>query len=195
MNYTGDLAPEYNFRTPRQSAYIFYRRNLDPAWSVKVSLLEGQINADDVNSNDPLPLARKASTGSTIVEFGITADYNFFNFRKEKDRRKFTPYLTGGLALFVYSQDSRIRQQISDGTSIAIPFGVGLKYKIGKQVNTGIEFVARKTFTDKLDGITSFKSPTGKELGDPYSRDWYYFTGITLSYIIFTVDCPTGYFR
>ncbi len=92
-------------------------------------------------------------------------------------------------------------------TQIAVPFGIGLKYTLSESLNIGFEIGARKLFTDYLDdvsltypGTEAFNANDGNELaarlsdrsldtalpgqarGDAKGSDWYFITGITLSY-------------
>lgn len=118
-------------------------------------------------------------------------------------------------------------------TQISIPFGGGVKLALTDNLNVGIEMGLRKTFTDYLDDVsTRYVDPSilltnrgpesvelayrGDELknGSPYPdpnsirgsskyKDWYYFTGITLSFRLGAgglggggkhnqYDCPTN---
>lgn len=191
LNYTGDMSPDYSFYYYGQSLMGFYKYNFSPAVGLKLALLEGQFSVNDDLSKDPLPQLRDAETHTLMVEFSAIAEYNFLDYRKENERRRFTPYLSGGVAFYIYSQNSPgFRSQNSDGTGFAIPFGLGLRYKVSRQVNLGLEFIARKTFTDNLDGLSDRLSFSGKQVADKYSDDWYYFTGFTLSYTFYGVKCP-----
>jgi hypothetical protein len=97
-------------------------------------------------------------------------------------------------------------------TQLAIPFGAGVKLSLSDNINVGVEAGFRKLFTDYLDDVsTRYVDQTllltnrgakavelayrGNELknGSPYpdantmrggatKRDWYYFTGFTLSF-------------
>ena len=97
-------------------------------------------------------------------------------------------------------------------TQLAIPFGAGVKLSLSDNINVGVEMGLRKLFTDYLDDVsTRYVDQTllftnrgakavelayrGNELknGSPYPdanaqrggvtrRDWYYFTGFTLSF-------------
>ncbi|MDQ6755601.1 MAG: DUF6089 family protein [Bacteroidota bacterium] len=97
-------------------------------------------------------------------------------------------------------------------TQFAIPFGGGIKYDLTENLKIGIEVGLRKLFTDYLDDVsTTYVDPNlllanrgdkalelafrGGEIdktatypieftkrGEPKNKDWYYFTGITLSY-------------
>jgi len=101
-------------------------------------------------------------------------------------------------------------------TQIAIPFGAGVKLSLSDNVNVGVEVGYRKLFTDYLDDVsTTYVDEAtllanrgaeavelayrGNELknGAPYPRagvirggaahrDWYYFTGITASFRLFS---------
>lgn len=97
-------------------------------------------------------------------------------------------------------------------TQFAIPFGGGVKLSLSDNINVGFELGLRKLFTDHLDDLsTSYVNESlllanrgskatelayrGNELKDgaPYPaagalrgndkhKDWYYFTGLTISF-------------
>lgn len=82
---------------------------------------------------------------------------------------------------------------------ISIPFGVGIKWNVGEKCGLGLEWGPRRTFTDYLDDVhgaypesvntdgsvvdrTTNKSATpGAMRGNPNTRDWYFYYGLTLS--------------
>jgi hypothetical protein len=190
MNYTGDLSPDYSFYNYRPAFSGFYKHNFNPAIGLKIGLMQGRFRVNDKLSKDPMPLYRDTESITSIVEFFAIAEYNFLDFRKNNDRRKFTPYLSGGISYYVFSQKAPdFGQTLSNGTGAAIPFGLGLRYKASKKINLGFEFIARKTFTDNLDGLSN-RLVNGKQVGDRHGDDWYYYTGFILSYTFYGVDCP-----
>ncbi len=94
---------------------------------------------------------------------------------------------------------------------ISLPFGVGIKVNITSRISLGLEYGLRKTFTDYLDDVSgnyvhptilseingelsseisdpslnnqaSFSYQNGVSRGNPNTKDWYAFAGITLSY-------------
>lgn len=92
-------------------------------------------------------------------------------------------------------------------TQIAIPFGAGFKMNLAKRIGLVIEWGMRKTFTDYLDDVsTTYANPadlaangpasvaladrslgatgdnTGRQRGNPRNKDWYCFTGLTLTF-------------
>lgn len=90
-------------------------------------------------------------------------------------------------------------------TQVAIPFGVGIKMNVSKKVGIGLEWGPRKTFTDFLDDVsgtypdtdinpfTTINGPKlsdrsknagnniNKQRGNPRTKDWYFFFGVTLN--------------
>jgi hypothetical protein len=87
-------------------------------------------------------------------------------------------------------------------TQVSIPMGGGLKLSLNETLSLTFSFSARKTFTDYLDDVsttypgnpTEFSSENlemsdpnnshnkNEQRGNELKDDWYYFTGITLSF-------------
>ncbi|HLG39312.1 MAG TPA: DUF6089 family protein, partial [Chitinophagaceae bacterium] len=119
---------------------------------------------------------------SSIKEAYAGLEYNLLDISKTR----FTPYIYGGIAVFhfnpwAYDNDgnktylqplSTEGQGLADFptqkpyklTQFAIPFGAGFKYALNDNINIGIEFSQRKTFTDYLDDVSSFYVDDGKLL-------------------------------
>lgn len=100
--------------------------------------------------------------------------------------------------------------------SVAIPMGAGVKYKLTPNWIFGFEIGYRYTFTDYLDDVSGtypnlaalratngkvaaiFSDPTsqtkaisteGDMRGDPHLKDWYIFSGVTISYRFTPIRC------
>lgn len=96
---------------------------------------------------------------------------------------------------------------------MAIPFGFGGRVSLGEVASLGVEFGVRKTFTDYLDDVgaglyvdqdalASENGPLAAELsnrsgnrfgrrGNETNKDWYFFTGATLTFKIGRkITCP-----
>ena len=177
-NYSGDLLPRYSLKTLRPAGAIFYRHNYPNEVSVlRMNLMVGQLEASEEMIDEPLRQARQLSFNSGIIELSGIYEYDFFNFRDLKDIYYTSPYLFGGLGLGVTFEGK---------AHLVIPFGVGVKFSVAKKLNLGIEFGARKTFTDKLDQI----QVDDASLLSSYKNDWYYFTGLTFSKTVYKQVCP-----
>jgi len=98
-------------------------------------------------------------------------------------------------------------------TQVSIPFGGGVRYKLNKSFDIGLEIGWRKTFTDYLDDVSgTYADPnkltsdaakyfgrgitltgdgnypnfnaTGEMRGKGNEKDWYIVTGLNLNYIL-----------
>jgi hypothetical protein len=194
FNYTGELNPRYNFLNYKPAGTLFYRYNV-PGFvtAIRLGVTIGQLSGTEAKSKELVAQMRGGSFKSTITEVSLMGEYNFINYRDKKQLIKFSPYLTGGVAIFGSGPDTKTNSLAEDfdsqGITFAIPFGVGMKFILNRNWNLGTEFVARKTFTDYLDGIS--KGQMGnKTTGNHLDDDWYYYTGITLSYTIYGINCP-----
>ena len=94
-------------------------------------------------------------------------------------------------------------------TQFSIPFGVGLKINTAKSVGINFEYGIRKTFTDYLDDVSgTYANPallendkgpvaaalsdkslkqekggnSGRQRGNSYTKDWYYFVGVLITF-------------
>jgi hypothetical protein len=120
-------------------------------------------------------------------------EYNFFDFRSPKlIYERGTPYFAAGLG-FYYFQPGTYESRQTSPVQIVIPFGIGYKYRLNKNLNIGAEFLARKTFTDLLDDVKTYNKRTNNQRGYKYDNDWYMMLGINLTYTIYTIECPFDY--
>lgn len=200
LNYSGDIARIPNFTMSRPAINGFYRLNLSPAVSLRSTLMFGKLAGKDVNkTSDPVGNVRQAAFEANLNQFGLSFEYNFFNYQyggKKKGDRRLTPYFTAGLSFFNYEHNSLTTTDKVDSRyalQFAVPFGLGLKYRIKSRLNFNAEFIANKTFTDYLDGVSS--SPTNttaspKYLSNPLTSDWFYYLGVSLSYTFYKIYCP-----
>ncbi|MDF2455516.1 MAG: hypothetical protein K0R51_1509, partial [Cytophagaceae bacterium] len=109
---------------------------------------------------------------------------------------RLTPYFTAGLSFFNFEHQSVSTTDDINARyafEFAIPFGLGLKYRVKNRINFNAEFLANKTFTDYLDGVSSY--PTGtpsntKYLSNPLTSDWFYYLGVSVSYTFYKIYCP-----
>lgn len=178
LNYTGDLAPKISYKNMAPGIQAFYRHNHKKEVSVfRINVLFGQIKG----SNQliiPNVAVFDSSFSRTALELAAIYEYNFFNYRDIKETFFMSPYLFGGIATSVFfgSENNAI---------ISIPFGVGIKYKLTRNWNLGLEYGARKTFYDRIDMINE-----DNLLSRSTPSDWYYFLGLNISYTFYQQRCP-----
>lgn len=195
-NYTGDLVRHYSLRTHRPGGWAFYRYNLNEAVSFRGSFSVGRLTGSDDTDYDAFASQRNREFKSTITELSAVVEYNFLDFKKAKSLVRWSPYFFGGIALFKNDGFTR-NDRAGNYSSIqpSIPVGIGFKYLLTPYLTLGYEWGARKTFFDYLDNTGEFlREEAGNrktyQYGNIHNKDWYYFTGFTLSYTIWTIPCP-----
>jgi hypothetical protein len=193
-NFVGDVG-KTNYISPNQPAFgILYKWNKSPRHSYRFSYNQTTISANDADSEVPGRNLRGYKFKNNIKEFAAGLEFDFFDFNLHEElKRKITPYVYSGLAYFTYDElyvfNGETKKERSS-KSLAIPMTVGVKGKISENIILGLEVGARYTFTDNLDG----SSPKNKDLeplkfGNLNSKDWYVFTGFTLTYTFGNKPC------
>jgi hypothetical protein len=191
--YKGDVSPHPVPKFSRPAGSIFIRHNPGKAVSIKYSFMMGKIIGNDKDLKDAFGQARQHSFRSRLLEGSAQLEYNFLNYRNELTKTPLSPYLFGGIAIFRFEPLQNFRPDYNL-TQIAIPFGVGLKYVVGGNWNLGLEFGARKTFTDYLDDLGGDINYTNRNRnGNPNDKDMYFYSAVSFSYTFYKVRCPEFY--
>jgi Domain of unknown function (DUF6089) len=192
LHYKGDLSPNFHPAFARPGINAFFRYNLSRAVSFKAQGLYGSVYADETKVNDPFNQARGLNFSSSILEAGIQAEYNFLTFKHLPRKKNFSPYVFGGISFMHFNPKEAPTASYKKNT-IVLPFGVALKGQIKKGWGWGVEFGARKTFTDYIDnwGEGSINGSFQKQKQADYAHDdMYYFTNVSISYTFYKIVCP-----
>lgn len=192
-SYSGDLYRGYNPLKQNIAVQGYYRVNYDKDVSFRFGLLYGGVSGDDTRAFDALGEARFSSFKRNFVEGSAILEFHFLDYKHPKSTIKWSPYLFGGVGVTKYF-NLRTNDDFSSFQPI-LPFGAGVKYLASKQFILGLEFGARKTFFDQLDGISDNElfNKTSFQFGNPADNDWYYHVGVTISYVIHKINCTYRY--
>ncbi|WP_205511150.1 DUF6089 family protein [Longitalea arenae] len=172
-NYGGDLQ-DRQF-TLQQSNFAFgagIKYDLSPHLALRLAYNHGSVEGDDKKSSDPVLRARNLSYLSKINEGNLLLEYTILNM----EDRKVSPFIYSGITIFhfnPYAYDTLgnkvfLKPLSTEGqglaeypdrkpyklTQFAIPFGVGLKFRISDNTILAYEVTVRKTFTDYLDDVS-----------------------------------------
>jgi len=193
-NFIGDVG-KTTYISPNELAFgILYKWNKSPRHSYRFSYTQSSISGNDLDSEVPGRYDRGYKFKNDIKELSAGLEFDFFDFNlHELLKRKITPYVYSGLAYLRYDElyvQNGITRKDKTTSSLAIPMTVGVKGNIFENIILGIEVGARYTFTDNLDG----SSPKNKNLeplkfGNLNSKDWYVFTGFTITYTFGDKPC------
>ena len=202
-NYIGDVGPttyispfSYNASTNYVGGVIF-RKNFNERISARAKLNYSKIGSSD---NWPQTADYRQQRGkyfkNTIVEIGLGIDFNFFKFDVYESSLQMTPYISTGISFFEYDtlkydKSESMATQYGDATSISIPITLGYKIKPLKDFIVAFEITANHSFTDNLDGSRPDKKflISSDYFGSTLSKDWYVFSGISITYLFGKKKC------
>lgn len=185
-NYIGDVGKS-DYLAPNDLALgVLYKWNRSTRHSWRFSYTQASISAKDVESNAPNRNLRGFEIKNNIKEFSAGLEFNFLDFDLHQSDFVFSPYVYSGISTFIYDETfviNKVSKEDYQHYSFAIPMVVGVKAKITNQLVLGLETGARYTFTDNLDGSNP-KNENFETLkfGNLNNKDWYVFTGFTLTY-------------
>lgn len=192
-NYIGDIGPTTYIAPKEPAVGILYKWNRSPRHSWRFSITHGKIRSDDADSKVPGRKNRGLSFDNEITEFSAGMEFDFFDFNLHEGDPKITPYVYSGLSYAIYRGlffvGDESRYDSNHGT-LAIPMTLGIKARLFPHLVLGIESGARFTFADDLDGSNPKNDDLeGLQFGNLNSKDWYVFTGFTLTYTFGNKPC------
>ena len=156
---------------------IMYRMNLNPYQSLRFRFAYNHLTFNDRYAQEYYRQNRGLSGQNSLYELSAIFDYNFLPVNEEQ-KSMLSPYIFGGLSglFFSNTQITAVNDFNRDASgnaitptsdqdfntnfmygksatkfSVAIPFGVGLKYKFNYNWALFGEMMFRPTFSDSLD--------------------------------------------
>lgn len=193
-NFIGDVGKTTYVDPNHLAMGVLYKWNKSPRHSYRFSYTQSTVTGKDIDSEVPARVQRGYDFKNHVKEFSAGLEFNFLDFNlHESLQRKITPYVFSGVAVFIYDElfvVNGVTEEDYRASSFAIPMTVGVKGNILENFVLGLEVGARYTFTDNLDG-SSPKNDNLQNLrfGNLNSKDWYVFTGITLTYTFGEKPC------
>ena len=182
-SYLGDINPNLLFYRPQPAGGLFYRYNLNPRQSIRANILLGGLKANDLDFRNNFQQTRALSFSGTVAELAAQFEFNFLPYSTQGKRWNYSPYLAAGAGVSFINTESVTYQPI-------IPFSLGFKINIHKNLGIEAEYGFRKTFYDKFDGLKDNIDPNHEAW--LHNNDWYSFAGISFTWKIYNklVGCP-----
>ena len=174
------------------------KRNLSFETKILEAKLLGEFNILDMEARNWSPYV---AAGLAVFKFDP------YTYTKTGEKVYLQPLGTEGQGLSQYPDKKMYKL-----TQMAIPFGGGIKVALSPKLQVGVEILMRKLLTDYLDdvsgnyadkniliaergqlayelayrasekGLSDPYPPAGWQRGSPKSKDWYYTTGLRISY-------------
>ncbi|GAA0871438.1 DUF6089 family protein [Gangjinia marincola] len=194
-NLIGDVGSTTYINPNSLAGGLLFKWNRSPRHSFRFSLIRTNLTADDANADDNRRNERGYAIDNMLTEASLGLEFNFWEFDLHKSGTQFTPYLYSGVSYFMastYQVENEVLVEGSTDRNFAIPMVFGVKGRIFNHVVLGAEIGARYTFTDGLDGSDTSATTMNDiplSFGNPNTKDWFMFTGITLTYTFGRKPC------
>lgn len=176
--YLGDANTSNLFQNPSWDANLLFRYIINPRLGLKTNFFVGGLRGNSEQMTNVYPAGQNFKFTTTFYELSELFEFNFLEYGMGESYRKlkrFTPYITAGLGATLWSVSKNVY------AGFTIPMGLGFKYKVSERVNLGLEFLIKKVFSDRLDGVA------GEDLINIQSSfakntDWYSTLTFSITY-------------
>lgn len=194
-NYVGDVVRKFDMGNHNLGGQVFIRQHMDEAWSFRISAGLGRLTGADDEAFDVFSANRRASFEGTLWQSDFLLEYHFLNYRNEKLKQYWSPYVFFGAGVYRFSGEDHEFNSYNTGLNLRIPVGVGIKVQLDRRWVLGISTSAIKTNSDLIDNVSA-NSPNLKDFrgGNPNDDDWMFYTSISLSYTLYKIICPYPFF-
>ncbi len=233
-SYKGEINTHlFNPDAFNPAAGLYYKRCLNSFWSFRLGVTYGRISGSDARQDEGFNQYRNLSFRSDVWDASALFEFNFFPFQTAAEHSsKVAPYLVAGITFFHHNPQGFINGSWHDlqplGTEgqgsgmpntgsrykrvqFAFPMGGGIKFKLSNRFSLSVEAVARKTFTDYLDDVSTVYPDnanlaasngalaaalsdrtifagtginTNHQRGNASDKDWYMMGGVTINWTI-----------
>lgn len=228
--YIGDINPNNLFKPSGVAFGAYVKRNFNPYWAVGIHYNYGKIKGDDANSDDLSLKTRNLNFSTSLNELSLQVDFNFLDYFSGGGRTNFTPYIFAGVGGVLFNPKAKyhgetyeLKTYMTEGEkyktyAISIPYGIGMKYRIGERLGIFTQLGYRTAKTDYLDDVgdryparfvnavdgTPLSDPSvprypgdpsrpnfvpGSQRGNFVKNDTYFFVHIGLSYTFTSDKC------
>ncbi|RAJ28634.1 type IX secretion system protein PorG [Pedobacter cryoconitis] len=163
--YIGDINPNNLFKPSGVAFGAYVKRNFNPYWAVGIHYNYGKIKGDDANSDDLSLKTRNLNFSTSLNELSLQVDFNFLDYFSGGGRKNFTPYIFAGVGGVLFNpkatyegETNELRYYKTEGEkyknyAISIPYGIGMKYRIGERLGIFTQLGYRTAKTDYLDDV------------------------------------------
>ncbi len=197
--YFGDLDETKPFQTFNLNLGGYFRYNFNARVSLRAQVLSGKF------SNVGVIEGQYWAFNKSVQDFSLQVEINYLKYILGVKSTPYSSYVMAGVgvAYYPYDLDPSViwlfNRNHNKGDAVlqqsemtpTIPFGIGLKYTLGKRLGIAIEYQMRKMFSDKLDNLDdplAYIDNEGKEVlytDQFHNNDWSAYIGINLTYKVY----------
>ncbi len=182
-NYSGDIGRETFIYPNRFAASAIYKNNINKRLALRITGSYFGIYDDDAFSANIARQQRNLRFTNEIIEFATGIEINYWDYDITERYEGFTPYMFFEVGAFYYHivvGGTPQAYTYSYKISYSIPFGLGLKARLDRRFSITAEARAQYAFADDID--YNYDRIYWLRFGNPNTNDWYFFTGMGLTY-------------
>lgn len=176
--YLGDANDSNLWAHPGFDFQALFRYKPNTRLGFKTNFYVGTLRGNSADILNVLPPeAQPYSFSTTFYELSEVFEFNFLSYgmgESYRNLKRVSPYICAGLGVTAWTADKF-------GAALTIPFGIGVKYKPALRWNIGLEFLMKKTLTDRLDA-TALQDPYNMRSSLMKNTDWYSTLTLSVSY-------------
>jgi len=147
--YLGDANSQL-FKNTQLAYSGFFRYCFDARLAAKVELTNTTVSGNGFKNQ--------------ILATDVCGEFNFFDLEKNEYKlfsKTFSPYIMGGFGGVAYS----------GSFAMSIPFGIGMKVKLGNRLNFNAQWASRLVLADNLEGLQALNNPKGLNGTNIFNND------------------------
>lgn len=198
--YFGDMTT-VTFQKSVNPAYgAFLRYNFNPRYSLRFNVMNGTIGAEGQYDSGLWEFKKN------VLDVSLLFEFNFLKYMVADKQTPWSTFIFGGIGVQRYNYanredelnplvdptyyDPKISHTYGGVFAPTIPFGLGVKYNIGRKWGIGMEGGLRKSLSDKLDDLDdprSYIDASGNQISFAdqfHNNDWVGYFGFHLVYKI-----------
>lgn len=182
--YMGDANQTF-YRNSNFMGGIVARYIVNPRFAIKADLTMAGISGSSNNMKDHT-FPEEITFSRKLIDFGVQFEGNFLAYGTTtyNDCHRLVPYYLIGLGLTFAPKPAK------NDFAANFPVGIGVKYKLTKRLNIGLEWTMRFSTSDRLDvSSKAGEDPFQIKSGFMKNKDSYSYTMLTLTYDIFAKPC------
>lgn len=173
------------FNNTQLSFGAFFRYRFNPRIAIKAELSSTKISGTFTDLNNP-----PETINNPVQSLDLTWEFNFFDLEKNEYKQNskiFSPYIFAGVGMMSYN-DSTNGVNTQKFTP-SIPFGLGMKVKLGNRWNLNVQWTTRLLLADNLENIAELNDKSNLNGTNPFNNDFLSTFSVGISFDIWKKHC------
>ena len=177
------------FNHTQLSYGAFFRYRFNPRIALKAELISTKIKGTFTDLNSPPEIV-----DNPVQSLDLTWEFNFFDLERNDNKQNskiFSPYIFAGVGMMFY-QGMNPKDATNTSTQQyrpSIPFGLGMKVKLGKRWNLNVQWTTRLLLADNLENVPELNDKNQLNGSNPFNNDFLSTLTVGISFDIWKKHC------